>query len=183
MRVGETWKAHPRRLLTGWFDLYAPPEQPGIDIGPDCDPLNHTFRRWHYEKDGDATEMRGVPDNTFQTTYISHVLEHVNNPILAIRNWYRVTKSGGHLIILVPHRDMYEKRKTLPSKWNPDHKTFWLPDTEESPVTKSLMKTIMTAIPNANVVSFTVLDEGFVSNGPDSHSEGEYSIEAIIKKS
>ena len=66
--------------------------------------------------------------------------------------------------------------------WNFDHKTFWLPETKEEPDTLSLKDTILTAIPDANLVVFRVLNEGWQDVGSLSHSVGEYSIEAIIRK-
>lgn len=181
--MAEVTKAYNRRLKENWFEIYCPEDKSGIDIGCQRDPINHTFRRWDLIfGDGDATDMAGVPDNTFWTVHASHVLEHLNEPITAIKNWYRILKKGGNLIILVPHRDLYEKKLELPSNWNVDHKSFWLPDKSESPHTRSLKDTIYTAIPDANIISFRVLDEGFYSESNLKHSAGEYSIEAIIKK-
>jgi len=181
--MAETKKSHKRRMKEGWFEKYAPPYLSGIDIGCQHDPLNHTFRRWDkIFGDGDAQKMEGVPDNQFHTAYMSHILEHLHDPVEALRNWYRICRSPGHIIVCVPHRDLYEKKKKLPSRWNGEHKTFWLPDKSEPPCTRSLRDTILEAIPNANIVLFRVLDEGFVSKGPNQHSGGEYSIEAIIKK-
>lgn len=180
--VGETWKAAKRRAATGWFEKYAPWDRPGLDIGPDRDPLNHTFRRWNFEKDGDATYLTGVPSETFDTVYASHVLEHLKDPIEGLKNWYRVLRPGGHLIVCLPDRDRYEKRTKLPSRWNPDHKTFWLLDKAEPPCTRSLVQTLKDAIPEGEIVSLTVLDDGFVDPGSSFHSHGEYSFEAIIKK-
>lgn len=180
--MGETAKARERRLKEGWFEKYADPFQSGIDIGCQHDPLNHTFRRWDLIfGDGDATFMEGVPDGLFCTVYASHVLEHVNDPVTAVKNWYRITAPGGNLIILVPHRDLYEKKKELPSNWNGDHKTFWLPEYAEPPCTRSFKGTILEAIPDANIISFEVLDAGYFANGSN-HAGGEFSIEAIIKK-
>ena len=125
--MGETSKARERRLKEGWFDKYAPEGLSGIDLGCSDDPLNHTFRRWDIQfGDGDATIMEGIPDNTFQTVYASHLLEHVRYPSLAIKKWFDILKPGGHLIICVPHRDLYEKKRFPPSNWNHDHKCFWL---------------------------------------------------------
>lgn len=182
--MGEVCKARERREREGWFDKYAPDDKSGIDIGCQTDPLNETFRRYDIMfGDPDATFMQGTSDEKFFTVHASHVLEHIDDPVTAVRNWYRILKPGGHLIILVPHRDLYEKKKELPSNWNFDHKSFWLPDREEPPHTRSLLGTILEAIPNANVVSFQVLDEGFDHDIPaDRHSVGEYSIEAIIQK-
>jgi len=177
----ETRKSHSRRLRENWFD-FAPFWLSGIDIGCGNDPLNDTFRRFdHIWGDGDAQKMNGVPNDAFHTAYISHVLEHVYDPIEAVANWYRICRSPGHVIICVPHRDLYEKKIILPSRWNDDHKTFWLPEHGESPHTRGLREVVLQAIPNANIVHLRVLDEDWVSNG-DGHSGGEYSIEVIIKK-
>lgn len=181
--MGETAKARSRRLRENWFETYAPERLPGIDIGCQRDPLNHTFRRWDVIfGDPDATWMEGVPDSIFFTVYASHVLEHVVDPVSAIKNWYRILMKGGHLIVCVPHRDLYEKKNDLPSRWNHEHKTYWLPEKSEPPCTLGLRSTILKAIPNARIVKLSVLNEGFVDPGPEKHSAGEYAIEAIIKK-
>ena len=181
---GETSKAHDRRVKEGWFEKYAPPDQIGLDVGCGTDTLNKTFRRFdQIFKDGDATLLEGYPSDTYQTVYASHVLEHVQFPRPAIKRWFQVVKPGGHLIILVPHRDLYEKKTMLPSQWNPDHKYFWLPETSEPPCTKSLKNEVLQAIPNANIVSFRVLQDGYVASGNEQgHPGGEYSIEIIVKK-
>jgi SAM-dependent methyltransferase len=180
--MGETAKSYPRRIREGWFDKYAPDNKSGLDIGCNKDPINSTFRRWDLIfGDGDATFLDGIPDEKFCTVYSSHVLEHLDFPIFGIQNWYRVLKPGGHLIILVPHRDLYECRKELPSRWNGSHRTFWLPDRQEAPCTMSLRDTVLQAISGVNIVSFRVLDEDYFREG-DNHPAGEYSIECIIKK-
>lgn len=178
--MGETAKAHDRRVREGWFDEHI--RDPGIDIGCQRDPLNHTFRRWDVIfGDGDAQKMEGVPDGTFMTTYASHVLEHVEDPVEAIRNWWRITAPGGKLIIVVPHRDLYEGKTELPSHWNHEHKSFWLPDSAEAPHTRSLRATIAEAIGGMVACSLRINDEGW-SKEPGRHAAGEYSIEAIVKK-
>ena len=182
---GETWKARSRRLSTGWFDKYAPADQPGIDIGCQNDPVCPGFRLWDIIfGDGDATLMEGVEDNQYQTVYASHVLEHLEEPILAIKHWYRITRPGGHLIILVPHRDMYEKKESPPSKWNHEHKWFYLPENVEPMSNRvlGLKNCILAAIPDPDIVSFNVLSDGFKESPPNVHACGEYSIEAIIRK-
>lgn len=182
--MGETSKARPRRLREGFFKKYAPADRPGVDIGCSDDPLNQTFRRWDLVLgDGDATEMAGVPAGAFWTVYASHVLEHLSFPRQALRRWWEILHPGGHLIVCVPHRDLYERRRMLPSRWNEDHKYFWLPDCEEAPCTKSLKGEIAAAVPAASVVSLRVLDEGYDHTLPDSvHPVGEFSIEAILLK-
>lgn len=181
---GETSRTRERRLREGWFEKYCPEDKIGLDIGSSEDPVNKTFRRFDMAfNDGDAQYMEGFPSNMYWTVYASHVLEHMRYPTQAVKRWFELVRSGGHLVLSVPHRDLYEKRKTLPSQWNDDHKYFWLPDTAEPPCTKSLKHTIFEAIPNANIVDFRVQMEGHNPNvGPDQHAVGEYSIEAIIRK-
>jgi ubiquinone/menaquinone biosynthesis C-methylase UbiE len=181
--MAETAKAFARRTRENWFNRYAPDWLAGIDIGCQRDFLNETFRRWDMiYGDEDATFMHGVSDGKFRTVYASHVLEHLPDPVAALQNWFRILKPGGHLIVCVPHRDLYEKKTTLPSKWNGDHKTFWLPEVGEPPVTLGLRETIAQAVPTGKIVYVRVLDEGFESHGPENHSGGEYSIEAVVEK-
>lgn len=181
---GETSRARERRLREGWFDKYCPADKVGLDIGSSYDSVHMTFRRMDMEfGDGDAQFMYNFEPEMFWTVYASHVLEHMKHPMLAVRRWYELVRPGGHLVLVVPHRDLYEKRKMLPSQWNPDHKYFWLPDEEEPPCTKSMKATILEAIPNADIVDFRVIDEGYNHDiAPDQHPVGEYSIEAVIKK-
>ena len=179
--MAETRKAYDRRVAEGFFEKFV--RDPGLDIGCQRDPLNHTFRRWDVIfGDGDATFMEGVPDNTFATVYASHVLEHLQSPDIALKNWFRILQPGGHLIIAVPHRDLYEKRTTLPSRWNEEHKWFYLPDRAEMPCTLSLRGLLGECLPAAEVLYVKTCDAGWVPLPEDQHSGGEYSIEAVIKK-
>jgi ubiquinone/menaquinone biosynthesis C-methylase UbiE len=42
------------------------------------------------------------PDNTFDRLVATHILEHIYQPHLALREWYRVVKPNGTLSILIP---------------------------------------------------------------------------------
>jgi SAM-dependent methyltransferase len=50
----------------------------------------------------DATELTGLADASYDFILSSHCLEHVANPLRALREWHRVTRPGGHLVLLVP---------------------------------------------------------------------------------
>lgn len=196
--MAETRKALARRIRDGFFTEFIPvptQEKPGIDIGCSIDPLFPECPNWRcYDKafgDGDATFMADVPDESYASVYASHILEHLNDPQEGIRNWFRILRPGGCLVICVPHRELYEKRTELPSQWNGDHKYFWLPEGSdpESSCTLGLREIIDTALFDGaafaipyTIEYITVLDENFVSNGPTAHSGGEYSIEAVIRK-
>jgi FkbM family methyltransferase len=179
---GETRKSCLRRLKEGWFAEHV--RLPGIDIGCEQDPLLDDPQWILWDRifgSGCAQKMIGVEPESFATVYASHVLEHMECPTEAIQSWFRILMPGGRLIICVPHRDLYEKQKRLPSRWNDDHKTMWLPDFSEYPSTIGLTEFLGGAIPQATILSIRVLDADYQSNG-DQHPSGEFSIEAILEK-
>lgn len=101
----------------------------GIDIGAGSDslgqyqeffPLMKSCRAWDID-DGDAQFMPGVPDASYDFINSSHCLEHLHDASIAIDNWLRVLKPGGHLVCVVPDEDLYEQG-VFPSTWNSDHK-------------------------------------------------------------
>lgn len=47
-------------------------------------------------------ESVNYPDNSFDRVIAAHVLEHIYQPHLAIKEWCRVVKDGGTLSILLP---------------------------------------------------------------------------------
>lgn len=124
----EQSKATKRRFDDGLFhSRYFVGE--GIDIGGGSDSLEHhsyAFRMikkvdtWDVPQ-GDAQYMIGVKDNRYDFVHSSHCLEHMVDPYTAFKNWIRITKPGGFLIVTVPEEKMYE-RGIWPSKSNSDHK-------------------------------------------------------------
>lgn len=101
----------------------------GIDIGGKPDPLSlyvdlfprlESVRTWDLE-DGDAQYLEGVPDDSLDFVHSSHCLEHLVDPRVGLRNWVRVVRPGGHVIVTVPDEDLYEQG-TFPSTYNVDHK-------------------------------------------------------------
>lgn len=108
--LGETFKACSRRECEGFFDAYC--QGKGLDIGYGGDPVLPNVQGWDYEH-GDAYQLRGLDDASFDFVCSAHLLEHLPDCELALRNWWRVLKPGGHLILYVPHRDLYEKKNTL----------------------------------------------------------------------
>ena len=110
----------------------------GIDIGGAPDPLflySELFpklgevRTWDIG-DGDATLMEGVDENTYDFVHSSHCLEHLKNPEVGLKNWFRILKPRGYLIVTVPDEDLYEQG-VFPSTFNNDHKwTFTISKNE-----------------------------------------------------
>jgi SAM-dependent methyltransferase len=179
--MAETSKAHARREREGFFEKYC--QGKGIDIGCGDDPIRSLLcDKWDKEQ-GDATFMSSALNSSYNFVYSSHAIEHLDFPHIAIVNWVRILKPGGHLIVFVPHREKYERRQTLPSRFNGDHRTFWLPDRDEPPCTLGLIPLV--AKWGRNQLEFIyckVCDDGWAPCPPEQHAGGEYSIEGVWKK-
>ena len=77
-------------------------------------------------------------DQTQDAIFASHVLEHIPNYWDVLAEWHRVTKVNGHLIVIVPHWHLYERRPDLPSRGNGGHQRFYTPASLLSEIEKSL---------------------------------------------
>lgn len=55
-------------------------------------------------------------DDSVDVVFSAHCLEHIENDWEALREWWRVLKPGGRIILYLPHRDVF------PIEANPDHR-------------------------------------------------------------
>ncbi len=176
---GETSKAKQRRERENFFENYL--QGSGLDIGFGGDLVVPNARGWDFEH-GDAQYLNGLNNEQFDFVYSSHTLEHMQDHAAALKNWFRVLKKGGYLIIYIPHRDLYEKKKTLPSRFNPNHTAFFLIDKDEAPDTIGIIPLIKRNLNNYEIIYAKECNEGKTVNDPQLHSDGEYSIEVVLKK-
>lgn len=65
----------------------------------------------------DVDGLRCFADATFDFVIISHVIEHLSNPVLAIREVFRVTKPLGHVVIAVPDKNFTFDRLRPSVSW------------------------------------------------------------------
>jgi len=178
-RCGETSKAKSRRTREDFFNRYCSGR--GLDVGFGGDLLTENCRGYDFEH-GNAQRLRSIRDEQFDFVYSSHTLEHMDDPAVALKNWWRILKKGGHLILYIPHRDLYEKKTMLPSRWSNDHKHFFVIDKSEGPDTIGLKQLIVSTLASFEIVYIKECNEGHTVTAPDLPSDGEYSIEAVIKK-
>jgi SAM-dependent methyltransferase len=54
---------------------------------------------------GEAGGLPELPDDAYDAVLSSHVLEHLANPLGALAEWRRLVRPGGHVLLIVPHRD------------------------------------------------------------------------------
>jgi hypothetical protein len=117
------------------------------------------------------------PDESQDAILASHVLEHIANYQQVLREWHRVLRVGGHLVILVPHRFLYERRCDLPSRWNGDHKRFYTP--------ASLLAEIEQSLPVNGYRVRHLIDNDFgydYDRAPEAEPRGNYEVELVLQK-
>lgn len=175
----ESAKAKPRREREGFFEKYC--RGKGIDLGYGGDIVTPEAMGWDIEH-GDAQTLKGIKDAEFDFVYSSHTLEHMDNAELSLKNWWRVLRPGGFLILYLPHRDLYERKMRLPSRWNTSHRRFFLLDKDEAPHTVGILPLIKRTLADFEVLEAKVCDEGYKVIDDTKQAEGEYSIEIVLKK-
>jgi SAM-dependent methyltransferase len=167
----------------------------GMDIGSGNDPLAlyrelfpamRGVRHWDLG-DGDAQMMAGVADNSFDFVHSSHCLEHLHDPAMALANWLRIIKPGGHLVVTVPDEDLYEQGR-FPSNRNYDHKfSFTIHKPRSwSEGSLNLFTLLQTMGPAAQVLRIELLDATYRYALPPLDQTrtpvGECAIEFVIRK-
>jgi SAM-dependent methyltransferase len=183
-KVGaESQKTYPSKVASGFLDKYLSgdnileighrgsgdwetdlgivPNATGIDLGyPGYDGIHLPF-----------------PDASQDAVYSSHCLEHITDYQSALKEWFRVLKIGGFLIVVVPHYQLYEKTFFLPSRFNGDHKRLYHPGILLAEIHDSL------PIGEWRLRYCQENDLGFDYSLPvDVHSAGSYEIECVIEK-
>jgi len=52
-----------------------------------------------------------LPADSFDAIILSHVIEHLNNPVEAVKEFHRLLKPGGRLVLLTPNTKSFGHRK------------------------------------------------------------------------
>lgn len=58
---------------------------------------------YQYIADGSALDM--IPDKKYDFVLSCHSIEHIANPIKALKEWKRIIKDDGFILLVVPHKD------------------------------------------------------------------------------
>lgn len=138
---------------------------------------------------GDAATDLG---RQFDLVFSSHTIEHLDEPWVAAKQWWKMVKPGGYLFVIAPSWEHYERKVWPPTK-NPDHRTAWVMLTEsdhEWPAHVCGLLNVV-ALENwagdgfVNVLRATTLDEGFDPHTTrDQTADGtcECGLEVVIQK-
>jgi GR25 family glycosyltransferase involved in LPS biosynthesis/SAM-dependent methyltransferase/tetratricopeptide (TPR) repeat protein len=75
----------------------------------------------------DAVNISDVSNSSYDFIFSSHSLEHIANPIKALKEWLRILRDDGHIILILPdkntcfdHKREYSKISTLISQYEKD---------------------------------------------------------------
>ncbi len=53
----------------------------------------------------EATDLKDISDEKYDFVLSSHMIEHTANPIKTLKEWLRIIKADGHLVLVIPHKD------------------------------------------------------------------------------
>lgn len=73
----------------------------------------------------DASCLPQVASGKLDFVFSAHLLEHIEDYRAALAEWWRVIKVGGHLVLYLPHKDLYPNIGSELA--NPDHKHDFIP--------------------------------------------------------
>jgi predicted SAM-dependent methyltransferase len=95
----------------------------GIDIGAGDDLISMDGVIGFDVEDGDANRLHEYfQEGSFDYIQASQCLEHMHEPVSALKSWLKVLKIGGYAVITIPSWELYEGM-IWPSRYNPDHKS------------------------------------------------------------
>lgn len=107
----------------------------GVDLGFGGDPItSHAIRvdlpqpytavgRHPVQLGGDATDLVWFRDSVLDFVYSSHLLEDFDDTEGVLREWLRVLRPGGRLVILCPDEQAYRRHCAATGQpYNPHHK-------------------------------------------------------------
>jgi len=85
----------------GNFISLCPERIIGIDV--DKDAVEICKKRGFNAMYMDLDKKLEFPDNYFDAIYCNHVIEHTQDPLFTLREFYRVLKTDGKLVLFVPN--------------------------------------------------------------------------------
>ena len=88
--------------LCGW-------EVEGVDF--DSKAVEGVKTRYGFSVHVGSLESIGYPDNSFDAITMSHVIEHVHDPVALLKECYRILKPAGYLVVTTPNINSWGHKK------------------------------------------------------------------------
>jgi ubiquinone/menaquinone biosynthesis C-methylase UbiE len=88
--------------LCGW-------EVEGVDF--DSKAVEGVKKRYGFNVHVGSLESIGYPDNSFDAITMSHVIEHVHDPVALLKECYRILKPTGYLVAVTPNINSWGHKK------------------------------------------------------------------------
>lgn len=82
--------------------------------------------RWRPDITRNCEDLSIFTSKGIDAVFSSHLLEHIVNTEKTLKEWWRVIKVGGYLVLYLPHKDYYPNIGTPGA--NLDHEHDFLPD-------------------------------------------------------
>ena len=126
---------------------------------------------------------------SYDFVYSSHCLEHLDDPIYALCEWWGLVKPGGYLVVVVPDEDLYEQgRFKTRSRWSREHKSSFTIWKRESWCEHSInVLDMVQQLPDCQVIKIELVDTDYDYSIPygaqDQTMPGaEAAIEIVLRK-
>lgn len=120
----ESSKTYVARMSNGFMEKYLS-GQHILEIGPGPEAIVAQAIAIGPGYPGYNGTVLPFNDQSQDAVYSSHCLEHVTDSAASLREWFRVLRVGGFLVITVPHYQLYEKKVEMPSRFSGEHKRFY----------------------------------------------------------
>jgi SAM-dependent methyltransferase len=168
----------------------------GIDIGCGEQPISlyaefypgmRSLKPWDLP-DGDGALLEGVEDEIYDFVHSSHSLEHMSDPRVAMANWIRVLKKGGHMVLLLPDEDMFEQGNWPSAYAGADHITSWTIKKNQSwcPASINVVDFLSEFADSVEILKIEKLDSTYLYNieaiDQTRTPIGECAIEVVLRK-
>lgn len=175
----ESKKTYSEKIANGFFDRYMSGK--GMEIGglgyTGAESILESAQDINFSTPGYDGLHLPFSDNSQDYLYSSHVLEHITDYKSTLKEWFRVLKIGGFMVIVVPHFALYEKKLTVPSNFNGDHRRFYSSANLLKEIEESL------EINEFRIRHLRENDRGHDYNdGPLIHGRDLYEIEVVVEK-
>jgi len=132
----------------------------GVDIVPNGEQIPGLVRTFSMaDIVADVSKPLPIEDESYDTVIARHILEHCQSPVDVLRNWSKVLKPNGRLIIAVPNQEI---RNSIPMNYQ--HLISFTPDSLKDLMKVQGWKVQVPLVDPKNGISFVAV---YSKNGCD----------------